>query len=80
MHRVIQFNQKALLKSYIDMKHRAKRKGKNDFEKVFFKLMSIAVFGKTMKNVRKQIYQEARRNYLVSKPNHHITIFFLKIY
>ena len=67
------------------MKHRAKRKGKNDFEKVFFKLMSIAVFGKTMKNVRKHKYirlatNEARRNYLVSKPNHHITIFFLKIY
>ena len=40
-----------------------------------------AVFGKTMENVRKHTYiklvtNEARRNYLVSEPKYHTTIFF----
>ena len=43
----------------------------------------IIVFGKTMENVRKNRYiklviTERKRNYLVSEPNYHTTIFFLK--
>ena len=43
--------------------------------------MSNPVFGKTMKNVRKNkdaklVATEKRRNYLVSKPNFHSTKFF----
>ena len=43
--------------------------------------MNNTVFGKTMKNVRKQrnvklVITERRRNYWVPEPNYHITKFF----
>ena len=43
--------------------------------------MNNAVFGKTMKNVRKYrdmklVTTERRRNYLLSEPNYHTTNFF----
>ena len=84
VHRVIQFNQKAWLKLYIDMNTKLRTETKHDFEKDFFKLMNDAVFGKTMENVRKHsdiklATRDKGRNELASEPNYHTTKYFSKI-
>ena len=63
------------MKPYIDINTQLRKTANNDFEKNFFKLMNIAVFGKMIENVRKRrdiklIVTEERRKKLVSEPNY----------
>ena len=81
VHRVIQFNQEAWLKEYIDMNTELRKQANNDFEKYFFNLINNSLFGKTMENVRnhrdiKLVTTDKRRNLSVSKPNSHTTKWF----
>ena len=76
IHRVIEFNQEAWLKPYIDMNTESRKLAKNDFEKDLFKLMNNSVFGKTMENIRnhkniKLVTTDQKRSKLVSEPNYH---------
>ena len=75
IHRVIEFNQKAWLKPYIDINTKLGKFVKNDFEKDLFKLMNNSVFGK-MENIRKHrniklVTTNKKRSKLVSEPNFH---------
>ena len=70
-----------MAKTLIEMNTNLRQKAKNDFEKYFFKLMNIAVFGKTIENVIKHrdiklVKTEKGRNYLVLEPNYHTAKFF----
>ena len=76
VHRIIEFNQEAWLKPYIDMNTELRKLAKYDFEKDLFKLMNNSVFGKIMENIRKHrdiklVTTDKKRIKLVSEPNHH---------
>ena len=69
---VIEFNQAAWLKPYIDMNTELRKLAKNYFEKDLFKLMNNSVFG----NIRKHrdiklVTTDKKRSKLVSEPNYH---------
>ena len=76
IHRIIEFNQEAWLKPYIDMNTELRKLARNDFEKDLFELMNNSVFGKTMENIRKHrdiklVTTDKKRSKLVLEPNYH---------
>ena len=76
VHEIIQFDQEAWLKPYIDMNTRLRTEAKNDFEKDFFKLKINAFYGKTMENPRNHrdiriVATGKKRSILASEPNYH---------
>ncbi|GFT07975.1 c2H2-type domain-containing protein, partial [Nephila pilipes] len=54
-HRILVFSQKPWLKEYIDYNNEKRNTCNTVTEKLFFKKMNNAFFGKTMQNVRKRI-------------------------
>ena len=81
IHRGIKFREEPWMRSYIELNTDLRTKGKNDFEKDFFKLMNNSVFGKTMENIRNRVDVKLVNNRgaaekLSAKPNfEHLTIF-----
>ena len=81
IHRAIEFDQSAWLKTYIDFNTQLRTAATNDFEKDFFKLMNYSIFGKTIENIRKHrniglVTTEEKYLHTVMKPNFESGVLF----
>ena len=81
IHRGIKFREEPWMKSCIELNTDLRAKGKNDFEKDFFKLTNNSVFGKTMENIRNRVdvrlvNDRKKAKKLAAKPSFkHLTTF-----
>ena len=55
IHEIISFKQSRWLEGYISFNTQIKNKSKNEFEKIFFKLLNNAAFDKCLENVRNRL-------------------------
>ena len=83
VHREISFNKDEWVKPYIEMNATSRQKAKKEFEKDFSNWWITLFWGKLWKMWEnrdiKLATTERRRNYLVSEPNYHETIFCRKL-
>lgn len=54
IHRVMRFDEKPYMRDYVEMNTRLRMEGDSEFEKVFYKLLGNALYGKTFENKAKQ--------------------------
>ena len=55
VYKILEFKQSAWMKPYIDFNTQKRKEANNEADKNLFKLLNIAVYGKTMENMRKRI-------------------------
>ena len=78
IHRIIEFNQEAWPKPYIDTNTELRKAAKNDFEKDLFKLMNNSVFGKTIiLEISKILMYEFWYDYMKPKYGNDVKLFYM---